>query len=348
MNVRKTLIACVLAVAAMPACAQRSENAVIRYGDLHHPTLGREGMVAAQNRLSAEVGAAVLADGGNAVDAAIATGFSLAVTLPRAGNLGGGGFMLVHDAQEGEEFSIDYREMAPLKATRDMFLDADGNVDNDLARFSHKSAGVPGTVAGFWLAHQRMGRLPWKRLVQPAIDQARNGIVVSFDLASMLERRKERLCRNAAACGYFYKEGGVPYEPGELLVQADLADTLEAIAENGPDGFYRGRVAEIIAAEMQRGGGLIDAESLAAYEPALRDVVRGTYRGYDIVAMSPPSSGGVHVIQMLNILERFPVAEFGRAARIVCICWPRSCAWLTRTARNTLAIRISGRCRSIG
>jgi gamma-glutamyltranspeptidase / glutathione hydrolase len=293
------------------AYAQLDEGAVIRYDDLQHPVLGASGMVAAQNRLAAETGAQILADGGNAVDAAIATGFSLAVTLPRAGNLGGGGFMLIHDAGNDENIAIDYREMAPQKATRDMYLDENGDVDTKRSRFSHLAAGVPGTVSGFYAAHKKLGRLPWKKLLQPAIKQAREGIVVSYDLAEFLRARKNYLCRNAAACAYYYKSEGTPYEAGELLVQTDLATTLEHIAEQGPDAFYKGDIADLIAAEMKRGGGLVDAASLAAYKPAIRHATTGSYRGYGIVTMPPPSSGGIHVVQMLNILEHFPVADMG-------------------------------------
>lgn len=294
-----------------PASAQSQGAPIVRYDALSHPEYGRHGMVSVQNRLSAEVGAAVLAEGGNAVDAAVAVGFSLAVTLPRAGNLGGGGFMLVHDAKNDETVAIDYRERAPLGATRDMYLDAEGNVDRDLAMFSHMAAGVPGTVAGLYLAHEQYGSLPWQRLLQPAIDQARNGIEVSFDLAALLSRRQERLCRFDAACGYFFKEGGVPYRPGEVLVQEDLARTLELIATEGPEAFYKGAIADLIVAEMERGGGLVDAESLAAYRPVVREPVRGTYRGYEVVSMPPPSSGGIHIVQMLNILENFDLASMG-------------------------------------
>ena len=291
--------------------AQEDQNAIIQYGDLQHPVLGRSGMVAAQNRTSAAVGAQILADGGSAVDAAIATGFSLAVTLPRAGNLGGGGFMLIHDAATNEDIAIDYREMAPQKATRDMYLDEKGNVDPEKSRFSHLASGVPGTVSGFYVAHSKYGRLPWKRLLQPAIAQARDGIVVSYDLANYLRLRQGRLCQNVATCGYYFKADGSAYEAGELLVQPDLAKSLELIAEHGPDAFYKGAIADLIVAEMARGGGLVDAASLAAYEPVIREVVRGSYRGYEVVTMPPPSSGGVHVLQMLNILENFPVSEMG-------------------------------------
>lgn len=293
------------------AHAQLDRAAVIRYDDLQHPLLGASGMVAAQNRLSAETGAQILAAGGNAVDAAIATGFSLAVTLPRAGNLGGGGFMLIHDAANDENIAIDYREMAPQKASRDMYLDENGDVDTNRSRSSHLAAGVPGTVAGFYAAHEKLGRLPWKTLLQPAIRQAREGIIVSYDLAEFLRARKSKLCRNVAACAYYYKQGGISYEAGELFVQSDLATTLESIAERGADAFYNGEIADLIAAEMQRGGGLVDTASLAAYKPVIRQATTGTYRGYGIVTMPPPSSGGVHVVQMLNILEHFPVADMG-------------------------------------
>ena len=307
---RLFLLAISLITLPVAVHAQQSDAAIIRYQNLQHPVLGAAGMVAAQNRLSAEVGAQVLEDGGNAVDAAIATGFSLAVTLPRAGNLGGGGFMLIHDADSGENVAVDYREMAPLGATRDMYLDENGDVDKNRTRFSHLAAGVPGTVAGFYYAHEKFGRLPWSRLLQPAITQARDGILVSYDFAESLKRRQESLCRDEAACGYFFKKGAVPYEAGELFVQDDLADTLQLIADQGPDAFYVGEIAALIIAEMDRGGGLIDAPSLAAYQPVVRSVVQGTYRGYDIVTMPPPSSGGIHILQMLNILENFPVWEW--------------------------------------
>ena len=271
----RLLIGICVALLPLQSVAQLTDSPVIRYQDLAHPVFGSSGMVAAQNSLSAQAGAEILAAGGNAVDAAVAVGFSLAVTLPRAGNLGGGGFMLIHDAATDTEIAIDYREMAPLRASRDMYLDENGDVDPVRSKFSHLAAGVPGTVAGLHYAHQKYGRLPWKRVLAPAIRQARNGIVMNFDLAELLKTRKERMCRNEAACGYFYKKGGVPYEPGEVLKQRDLARTLKLIAKRGPDAFYEGDIAELIAAEMERGGGYVDKESLAAYKPAVRDVVRG-------------------------------------------------------------------------
>lgn len=311
LNSRRLFAVLSLFVLPVLVFGQQTDDAVIRYEDLQHPVLGSSGMVAAQNKQSAAVGAQILADGGSAVDAAIATGFSLAVTLPRAGNLGGGGFMLIHDAANDENIAIDYREMAPQRATRDMYLDENGDVDTNRSRFSHLASGVPGTVSGLHLAHQKFGRLPWKNLLEPAIRQAREGIVVSYDLAEFLRTRKGYLCRNAAACAYYYKSDGSPYDAGDILVQADLANTIELISKLGPDAFYKGEIAKLIAAEMERGGGLVDLPSLAAYKPATRTPLRGSYRGYDIVTMPPTSSGGVHVLQMLNILEHFPVADLG-------------------------------------
>ncbi|MCG8370954.1 MAG: gamma-glutamyltransferase [Proteobacteria bacterium] len=293
---------------------QPAATPVYRYQNLAHPERSPDGMVAAQNRWSAAVGAEILAAGGNAVDAAVAVGFSLAVTLPRAGNIGGGGFMLMHDAATGRAVAIDFRETAPVRATRDMYLDENGEVDRQKAMFGHLASGVPGTVAGFWRAHRKYGRLSWEQVVEPAIRQARDGIRVSYDMAEILSVNRARYCRNEALCGYFYKRDGSSYEPGEVLVQSDLAGSLELIAAQGADAFYTGEIARQIVAEMERGGGLIDAGSLAAYEAAEREAVRGSYRGYDIVAMPPPSSGGVHVIQMLNVLENFDVAGFGVAS----------------------------------
>jgi len=303
----------ILLITLLAACvnAQVTQEVVVRYQSQRHPVYGTAGMVAAQERVAAEVGAQILAAGGNAVDAAVAVGFSLAVTLPRAGNIGGGGFMLVYDADSRDTTAIDYREMAPPAATRDMFLNEDGNADPEISRYSHKAAGVPGTVAGLYLAHQRLGRLPWKQLVEPAVKLARNGIVVSRDLATLLRSRKQRMCGDEATCTYFYKAGGEPYAFGERLVQADLADTLQMIADNGPHAFYRGPIADKIVAEMEAGGGLIDKAALAAYRPVIREPLRGSYRGYDIVTMPPPSSGGVHVIQMLNVLEHYPISKLG-------------------------------------
>ncbi len=305
----RRLLALLIVLPATCALAQVSTNTDVRFGSVRHPVYSTTGIVTARRDIAADVGAQVLADGGNAVDAAVAVGFSLAVTLPRAGNIGGGGFMLVYDSKSGETTVVDYREMAPRAAHRDMFLDADGDADPELSRRSHRAAGVPGTVAGLYLAHQKFGRLPWNRLVQPAVDLARGGIAITHFQQTELTRRRDQMCQNEATCGYFYKPGGVPYSMGELWVQSDLADSLQLIADQGADAFYRGEIAEKIVAEMEAGGGLIDKESLAAYKPVLRKPMRGEYRGYEIVTMPPPSSGGLHIIQMLNILEHFPIAS---------------------------------------
>ena len=291
--------------------AQASDGAIIRYNARHHPEIDAQGMVASQNRVASRVGARILADGGNAIDAAVAVGFALAVTLPRAGNIGGGGLMLAYIAEDDRTIAIDYRERAPLNATRDMFLDANGDADANRSRYSHLAVAVPGTVAGLSLAHRSYGRLPWKSVVMPAVELARDGITISHDLATNLATRRERLTAHAATRRYFFKDGGVPYQPGERLVQAELAESLLLIAEQGPDAFYRGDIARKISAEMKSAGGLIDMASLRAYEATIREPVTGTYRGFDIVSMPPSSSGGIHIIQMLNILENFPVAELG-------------------------------------
>lgn len=302
-----------LLVALLPLrlFAQMQESSVIDYADVRQPVRDRAGMVVTSNVLATEVGARVLADGGNAVDAAVAVGFALAVVRPRAGNIGGGGFMLVYSAADGVTQAIDYREVAPAGATRDMFLDAAGEVDAERARFSHLSAGVPGTVAGLHLAHNLYGRLPWKRLLAPAITLARKGFRVSYDMSAALQGSRDRLGRDPSSLAYFFRADGEAYRPGDRIVQSDLAWSLEQIAKKGPQAFYRGEIAKKIIAEMQKSGGLVDAASLDAYRPVVRDPVRGTYRGYEIVSMPPSSSGGVHIIQMLNILEQFPVRQYG-------------------------------------
>jgi len=305
------LLSCALVLAPAWTGAQQDEPAIVTYPARHHPVPDGGGMVASQNAIASRVGAEVLADGGNAVDAAVAVGFALAVTLPRAGNLGGGGFMLVHSAGSGETVALDYREMAPPRATRDMYLDANGNVDSRRSRFTHLASGVPGTVAGLHAAHERFGSLPWRRLLAPAIALAADGFIVSHDLANLLAARRERLQANPASREYFYKAGGEPYAAGERFRQRHLARTLRLIARQGPEAFYDGPIADLIAEDMAEHGGLVDREALAAYEPVFRDPVRGSYRGYEIVSMPPSSSGGVHIVQMLNVLEHFPVAEWG-------------------------------------
>jgi gamma-glutamyltranspeptidase/glutathione hydrolase len=279
------------------------------------PVRAAHGMVSSQEKLATGIGVDVLRQGGNAVDAAVAVGFALAVTLPRAGNLGGGGFMLVHlaakDGRLPETVAIDYRETAPAAATRDMFLDAKGEPDPAKSRDSGLSVGVPGTAAGLSLALERYGsgRFTLADLVRPAERLARDGIAVEDDLADSLPGAA-RLGRHAATRAIFFK-GDRPLGHGDRLVQTDLANTLAAIAERGPDGFHRGPVAEKIAAAIQAAGGVMTAVDIASYQPVLRRPVRGAYRGHEIVSMPPPSSGGVHLIQILNTLERFDLAAAG-------------------------------------
>lgn len=298
-----------LSLAASPLLAQ--EAAIYSGMDRVHPVWAENGLVAAQEQVAAEVGRDILAQGGNAVDAGVAVAFALAVTLPRAGNLGGGGFMLVHDAETGETHAIDYREMAPAGASRDMFLDAEGNADSELSRYSGAASGVPGTVAGMKLVLDEFGSMEWADVIAPAIKLAEEGITVTPDLADSLEAMQERLTKYPTAAKIFYKEDGALFRPGDTLVQADLAQTLKTVAEEGPDGFYKGRIAEAIAKSVTDAGGQITVEDMANYKAVKREPVKGTYRGYEIVSMPPPSSGGVHLIQILNALEGYPIGALG-------------------------------------
>jgi gamma-glutamyltranspeptidase / glutathione hydrolase len=274
------------------------------------PAIAPHGMVASQEAKATRIGVEILEKGGNAVDAAVAVGFALAVTLPRAGNLGGGGFMLVHVAEKNETVAIDYRETAPAAATRDMFLDETGEPDPKKSRDSGLSVGVPGTVRGLALAHERYGsgKFSFADLIAPAERLAREGVVVEDDLADSLPRAAGRLGRFSSTRASFFN-GDRPFGRGERLVQGDLANTLAAIARDGPDAFYKGAFAEKIAASVQKAGGIMTARDLADYKAVIRAPVRGTYRGHDIVSMPPPSSGGVHLVQILNILEGFDLAK---------------------------------------
>jgi gamma-glutamyltranspeptidase/glutathione hydrolase len=268
-----------------------------------HPVIARNGMVAAQDKIAAEIGAEILRKGGNAVDAAVATGFALAVTNPQAGNLGGGGFMLVALAKEKKVVAIDYREMAPAAAHRDLFLAASGEADSDKSLYSHASAGVPGTVAGLIHALEKYGRMPLNEVLAPSIRLAEEGFAVPWGLAFALAENRVRFEKDPSSVKYFLHAEGRPYDAGEVLKQTDLATTLKAIGAEGRKGFYEGPIAGLIIAEMKRGGGLITHDDLKAYAVAEREPVRGTYRGYEIASMPPPSSGGIHLLQMLNILE---------------------------------------------
>jgi gamma-glutamyltranspeptidase/glutathione hydrolase len=276
------------------------------------PVTAGHGMVVAQEARAARLGAQVLERGGNAVDAAVATGFALAVTYPRAGNIGGGGFMVLHLA-DGRSAAIDYRETAPAATTKDVFLDADGNADPARSRDSGLAVGVPGTVAGLALAHARYGsgRFTLAELIEPAIRLAREGIPVEDDTADSLPRAQARLARWPASAKIFLNADGRALQAGDTLVQPELADTLAGISRDGPQAFYQGPTAEKIAGAVRAAGGRMTAADLAGYRALVREPVRGSYRGFDIVAMPPPSSGGVLVIQMLNVLEGFDLKHSG-------------------------------------
>ena len=276
--------------------------------------LGHNGMVVAQERIAARIGVEILDRGGNAVDAAVAVGFALAVTYPRAGNLGGGGFMMIHLAKDARDIAIDYRETAPEAATPTMFLDGDDNPDPVKSRDSGLAVGVPGTVAGLALAHDKYGsgKMSLADLLAPAIRLAQQGFAVEDDLADSLPVAAKRLARFPSTAGILLKNGGQPLEAGDRLIQFDLADTLKAIAARGPRAFYDGAIAKNIADAVRQAGGIMTVEDLQNYRAIERPVVRGTYRGRTIVSMPPPSSGGVHLIEMLNILEGYDLRHLGR------------------------------------
>jgi len=272
------------------------------------PDRARNGMVVSQKALASEIGLQVLKDGGNSIDAAVATAFALAVTLPRAGNIGGGGFLMYRSA-EGEVEAYDFRETAPAAAFPDMFL-SNGEYDFDRHQYSGRSIGVPGTVAGLHLAWQEHGSLPWKRLVEPAIELARDGIVVSDDMERSLNKLLSRWKKHPASFEKYTREGEL-YRMGETFIQPLLAETLQGIAEKGPNAFYEGKTAELIVAEVGRAGGFMTLDDLRKYKVKKRQPIRGTYRGFDIYSMPPPSSGGVTLVAMLNILEGFDISKAG-------------------------------------
>jgi len=280
-------------------------------GQRMHPVRGRDGMVVTSHFLATQSAQEVLKKGGNAIDAAVTAAFSLAVTQPRSGNIGGGGFMLLSSEQKGEVVAIDYREKAPAKATVDMFLDKEGNADSQVSRYSHLSAGVPGTVAGLAMALEQYGTISLTEAMAPAIKLAGEGFIVTPRFSDGLKQKEKMLKKWNASQRIFYKADGSYYEPGDLFVQKDLAATLKRISQNGIQEFYEGKTAELIVAEMAKHGGLITMDDMKNYSPNVRTPVHGNYRGYDIYSMSPPSSGGVHVAQILNILEGYPISEYG-------------------------------------
>ncbi|HEY7289455.1 MAG TPA: gamma-glutamyltransferase [Vicinamibacterales bacterium] len=290
-------------------------TAAVSTGASSVPLRAKRGMVSSQNEFASKVGADVIKDGGTAVDAVVATAFALAVTHPTAGNIGGGGFIVYRPAS-GDPVAYDFREKAPAKASPTMWM-KNGQYSPELHHESYLAVGVPGTVAGLHLAWKEQGKLPWKRLVEPAVTLARDGFVISDNFARSLKSVQRVMQKYPASVAAFTKNG-VPYEGGETLKQPDLAKTLERIATQGPAGFYEGETALLMEKEMAAHGGLITREDLKNYSAARRVPVKGTYRGYDVISMPPPSSGGVGIVEMLNILEGYDVKAmgFGSAAQI--------------------------------
>lgn len=279
-------------------------------GASREPVRARQGMVGSTDENATRAGLQVLQQGGNAVDAAVAVGFALAVTYPSAGNLGGGGFMVIRMA-DGRETTFDYREKAPAGAHRDMFLDAAGRVIPGLSNVGPLAAVVPGSVAGMALAQKTYGRLPLAAVIAPAIALARDGFQVSWALADSLKGAQSLLAKFPSSARAFQRADGTMPEPGDRLVQPDLAQTLTRIAERGPDAFYKGPIAELIVAEMARSGGLITKADLSGYVPREREPIVSAYRGHRVISVPPPSSGGIALAQLLNILEAFPLGEYG-------------------------------------
>jgi gamma-glutamyltranspeptidase / glutathione hydrolase len=272
------------------------------------PVRARTGMVVSQSDIASDVGWQVIKSGGNAIDAAVATAFALAVTHPTAGNIGGGGF-IVYRAASGPTASYDFREAAPAGSNPEMWL-KDGKYDFDIHHNSHRSVGVPGTVAGLHMAWKEQGSKPWKDLVAPAVTLARDGFEVSHGLARSLAGQLDEFKKYPASLAQFSKSGK-PYEAGDILKQPDLARTLERIADQGPAGFYEGETAALIEKDMKANGGLITRDDLKKYQAKKREVIKGTYRGYEIIGMAPPSSGGIAVTQMLNVLEGYDLKANG-------------------------------------
>ena len=274
-----------------------------------HPEVDQNGMVVSQHYLASSVGAQILEDGGNAYDASIAVAFALAVVLPRAGNIGGGGFMVMYDEKTNKSYSIDYREKAPALASKDMYLNDDGSVNNKRAREGILSIGVPGTVYGMWEVHKKFGSLPWKKLLDPAIKLAEEGFIMSPFMVDALNKRYKKLSNYKNFKKIFYKE--YPVQMNKRLLQLELAETLKIISKKGVKGFYGGEVADKIVTDMENREGLISLQDLKEYRPVWREPLKGNFKEYEIITMAPPSSGGIHIIQMLNILENFNLEELG-------------------------------------
>ncbi|WP_136252972.1 gamma-glutamyltransferase [Onishia niordana] len=309
-HIRRSLALGLLAGSLSFAPSTFAQEAILE-GARFHPEVGTQGMVATSHFLASQVSHDVLAAGGNAVDAAVSAGFALAVTQPRSGNIGGGGFMLISDESSGEVIAIDYREMAPSAATETMFQDADGDPVTERSRFTHLAAGVPGTVAGLAMALEKYGTMSLAEALAPAIELANNGFPLPQRFVDGIHDARMTFEPWAASRAKFFKADGSPYQVGETFRQPDLAATLKRIATEGAREFYEGETARLIVSEMEAHNGLITMDDLANYQPVIREPSHGTYRGHDIYAMSPPSSGGAHIVQMLNILEDYDIGAMG-------------------------------------
>ena len=307
-NARASLVTALVFVASSLASAQPAARSSRDTGVV----ASKRGMVVSVSGIASDVGASILARGGNAVDAAVATAFALAVTHPSAGNLGGGGFMIVRTA-DGNATSFDYRERAPGAATPTMYLKPDGTIDRSLTRAGWLAPGVPGTVRGLALAHKRFGKLPWADVVRPAATLASRGFPLSKALASSLNSTVAKfMAPFPSSVAAYGKPGGGTWAEGDTIRLKDLGRTLDAIATEGPDAFYTGWIADSLAAQMKANGGIMTKADLAAYQPRERSTVRGTFNGYEIIAMGPPSSGGTVMLETLNILEHFTVWKMDR------------------------------------
>lgn len=313
MFLRNLTLALAAFALALPVPVAAQSKHLLEYPSVHSPVVGTRGMVVSQNEMASQVGAQILRDGGNAVDAAVAVGFALAVTLPRAGNIGGDGFMTVYDAKTKQVRVIDFRGVAPRAATPAMFVDNKGK-ERPIASYGYMAPAVPGTVAGLEHAHRKWGKLPWAKVIEPALRLARDGVKLTADEAFVFGWGRDRLSKSASGKTTFYKPDGSLYAKDEVLKQPDLAWTLGKIAAEGAKGFYTGEVARRIEADMKANGGIVTMADLAAYKPVERDPLVGSYRGYRIYTPPPASAGGATLLNMLNILEHFDMKALGQGS----------------------------------
>lgn len=299
-----------LSILALFSCQQKP---AFQAYNIQKSTLADSAIVSTAHPLASEVGLAVLRDGGNAIDAAVAVHLALAVVYPAAGNIGGGGFLVYRSGDGQEVAALDFREKAPAKAHRDMYLDAEGNVINGKSTEGHLAAGVPGSVEGCWQMFQKYSKLKdWKRLVQPAIDLAEKGFHITKAEANGLNEYKLGFIKNnTQSCAFVKKDTAQAWQVGDLLIQPELAETLKRIRDQGRDGFYKGKTAELVAAEMQRGAGWITTKDMADYHAVWRKPMLGKYRGYDLISMPPPSSGGIALFQLLETVEPYDLGKMG-------------------------------------